>query len=158
MKNRANPEWRRREAGFRSLMALDTSPASPDDRRLAGWSGVTMLVLLAALVAVSFWAFTDTNRTTRAPLGERSAPTDVYNPVTAGEPLPDGFRQLLPRDAIRPVYEPRFVAAASAGWPDATDVIGVAEGGEAKAYPVSFLNGREMVIDEIDRQPIVVTW
>jgi hypothetical protein len=82
----------------------------------------------------------------------------VYNPVTAGERLPDTFRQLLPRDAIRPVYDPTFVAAADAGWSGDTDVIGVADGDEAKAYPVRFLTGREMVNDEIDRKPIVVTW
>ena len=119
--------------------------------------GVT-LAALALLIIASLWAFAGGADRQRADQGTRVGPRDAYNPVTAGEPLPNGFRQLLPRDAIRPVYEPRFVAAALAGWSDDTDVIGVADGGEAKAYPVRFLNGREMVNDEINRKPIVVTW
>ena len=92
------------------------------------------------------------------PTGVRVDPSGVYDPVLAGEPLPDGFRQVLPRDAIAPVYEPSFVPAAEIGWPDDAQVIGVALDGEAKAYPVSFLNGREMVVDEIAEVPILVTW
>lgn len=85
-------------------------------------------------------------------------PRAVYDPVRAGEDLPDGFRQLLGRDAIRPIYLPTFVAAGQAGWDDDTLVIGVAKDGEAKAYPVSFLNRREMVNDSIAGIPILVTW
>lgn len=90
----------------------------------------------------------------------RPAGTDIeaYDPVAAGEELPDGFRQLLPRDAILPVYQPEFTAAGSAGWPEDAQVIGVASEGEAKAYPVSFLNRREMVIDHIAGDPILVSW
>ena len=90
--------------------------------------------------------------------GVRADPADVYNPVAAGEPLPDGFRQLLPRDAIRPVYDPEFVTASEIGWAANTDIIGIVQGDEAKAYPVAFLGGRELVIDEIDDIPIVVSW
>ncbi len=92
------------------------------------------------------------------PSGVRVDPSDVYNPVLAGEPLPDGFRQVLPRDAILPVYDPIFVSADESGWAGNAEVIGVEIDGEARAYPVSFLNGREMVIDEIADVPIVVTW
>ncbi len=82
----------------------------------------------------------------------------VYDPVRAGEPTPDGYRQLLPRDAIRPVYNPTFKDAASTDWADDALVIGVELDGEAKAYPVSFLNRREMVIDWIGGTPILVSW
>lgn len=85
-------------------------------------------------------------------------PRAVYDPVRAGEELPAGFRQLLGRDAIHPVYMPTFVAAEEAGWDDETLVIGVARGTEAKAYPVSFLNHREMVNDSIGGTPVLVTW
>ena len=78
--------------------------------------------------------------------------------MTAGEPLPDGFRQLLPRDGIRPIYEPEFTSASGVDWAAATQVIGVAAGGEAKAYPVSVLNQHEMVNDFIAGDPILVTW
>lgn len=88
----------------------------------------------------------------------RVASADLYDPTEAGESLPDGYRRSLPRDAIAPVYEPVFVPAADAGWSDGTLVVGVAIGGEAKAYPVSYLNQREMVIDSLAGIPILVTW
>jgi hypothetical protein len=112
---------------------------------------------LAALIVVTLWAFWPTAVSRGAP-GERVAPGDAYNPVVGGEPLPDGFRQLLPRDAISPIYEPMFVPGSQAGWPRSAHVIGVAAEGEAKAYPVSFLTRREMVIDSIAGIPILVTW
>lgn len=82
----------------------------------------------------------------------------VYNPVEAGEELPDGFRQLLARDAIAPVYQPRFVAADSVAWGETNLVIGVDLEGEARAYPVGFLTRREMVIDNHRGIPTLVTW
>lgn len=112
---------------------------------------------LAMLGVVTVWAFTEPSEPPVA-AGVRVDPSDVYNPVAAGEKLPDGFRQLLPRDAIAPVYSPTFVPAAVAPWRGDVQVIGVANGDQAKAYPVSFLNGREMVIDELAGDPILVSW
>jgi hypothetical protein len=37
-------------------------------------------------------------------------------------------------------------------------VIGVAAAETAKAYPVTHLNSREMVIDSLDGIPILVSW
>lgn len=85
-------------------------------------------------------------------------PGAVYDPVVAGEPLPRGFRQLLRRDDIAPVYEPAFRSAAETDWDPDTMIIGVAAGDEAKAYPVAFLNAREMVLDELGGEPILVSW
>ncbi len=85
-------------------------------------------------------------------------PTAVRDPYTAGEELPVGFRQLLARDFIRPVYQPRFTTGGDIDWPDDADVIGVTIEGEAKAYPVSFLNFREMVVDELAGEPLLVSW
>ncbi len=127
--------------------------------------GPLCIYALAAslLVASTVWALLPltTGRTSAelsAPAGQRVDPSGVYNPVLAGESLPDGFRQVLPRDAITPVYDPQFVTPNLIDWEPGTQVIGVEIDGEAKAYPVSFLNGREMVIDEIADVPIVVTW
>lgn len=117
-----------------------------------------LLLGVVALAALTIWAFTGDAGSSDGPAGVRADPGDVYNPVLAGEPLPEGFRQLLPRDGIRPVYDPQFVTADAVDWTDTTHIIGVAHGDEAKAYPVSFLNGREMVVDEIDDIPILVTW
>lgn len=117
--------------------------------------GVLTLVLLGGIV----W-FTERDSTsfTDGTVPGRSRPGDVYDPVREGESLPSGFRQLLPRDAIAPVYTPEFVAAASAGWSDETLVVGVAFDDDARAYPVSFLNRREMVIERVAGIPILVTW
>ena len=91
------------------------------------------------------------------PMG-RQALSDVYDPVAAGELLPDGFRQLLPRDAIPPVYEPRFTSAEDARYPDDALVLGVEIDGDAHAYPISVLNHREMVNDKVGGTPILSTW
>lgn len=130
----------------------------PDQTLSGGWSVALPAALMVLLVAVSYWAFSEDTTPTTTEAGVRVDPGSAYDPVTAGESLPDGFRQLLPRDAIRPVYDPKFVDAESAGWPAATDVIGVTINGEAKAYPVSFLNGRELVVDELAGEPILVSW
>ncbi len=113
---------------------------------------------VVGLLLVTWWAFAPAAPPGEPVLGARVAPHLVYNPVTAGEPLPEGFRQLLPRDGIRPIYDPVFTSAAEVDWRDGTQVIGVAAGGEAKAYPVSFLDRHEMVNDVIAGDPILVTW
>lgn len=68
------------------------------------------------------------------------------------------FFPLLPRDAIRPVYEPDFVGAADSPLHEDELVMGIAIQGEAKAYPVTVLRFREMVNDELAGLPILVTW
>ena len=103
---------------------------------------------------------------TSAPTGPAPAPLElvvpdpnsVYDPVRAGEELPLGFRQVLSRDAIAPVYDPTFVAADAVDWPADSLVIGVDLEGEARAYPVGFLNRREIVNDNHRGIPTLVTW
>lgn len=90
--------------------------------------------------------------------GPVTVPDDTPDPVRAGERVPEGFRQLLSRDAIPPVYNPTFVSAEETPWSDDVTVIGLELDGEAKAYPVSFLNRREMVNDWIAGSPVLVTW
>lgn len=68
------------------------------------------------------------------------------------------IRQLLPRDAIFPIYEPRFVTAEKAGLDPGELVIGVELNGESKAYPIGPLVRREMVNDAVGGVPILVTW
>ncbi len=127
----------------------EISPAGSDPR--LGF-GAVVLVLL------TLWAFWPAGTPESTAAGERVSARSAYNPVLAGEQLPRDFRQLLPRDAIRPVYDPTFVTAAGVDWPDSTDVIGVEINGEAKAYPVDHLNGRELVVDELGGEPILVSW
>ena len=61
-------------------------------------------------------------------------------------------------DAIAPIYEPTFVPASQSKLAGEELVIGVAWGGEAKAYPITVLNFREMVNDELAGVPTLVTW
>lgn len=85
-------------------------------------------------------------------------PASIYDPVAAGETLPDGFRQVLARDAIAPVYDPVFTLADQVDWPQDSLVIGVDLNDEARAYPVGFLNRREIVNDDHRGIPTLVTW
>ena len=64
----------------------------------------------------------------------------------------------LPRDAIRPIYNPEFVTAAEAGLDEQELVLGLAINGESRAYPVGPLHYREMVIDEVGGIPVLVSW
>jgi hypothetical protein len=124
-------------------------------RSRVGWAGAGILIV--ALVAALALLGPQRPETTES-LGPLADPDEVYNPVWAGEPTPPGFRQLLGRDSILPVYEPDFAPAGAVEWPGDVLVIGVAGERSAKAYPVSHLNRREMVIDALDGIPILVTW
>ncbi len=68
------------------------------------------------------------------------------------------MRQVLTRDDILPVYQPRFVTAQAARIRDDELVLGVTIRGQTKAYDVSTLNAREIVVDYLAGTPILVTW
>ena len=73
--------------------------------------------------------------------------------------LPTGlFSQLLPRDAIAPIYRPTVVTAQEAGLQGGNLVIGVSIDGQSRAYPIRPLIFREMVNDELGGIPLLVTW
>jgi len=122
----------------------------------AGLVAVVLLSVVALLVASP--VSQEPRPEATESLGQLPDPGEVYNPVVEGDRLPVGFRQLLPRDAILPVYNPQFVSASDAGWADDSLVIGLELGGESRAYPVGFLNRREMVIDSVAGIPVLVTW
>lgn len=82
----------------------------------------------------------------------------IYDPVAGGEELPAGFRQLLERDDIFPVYAPSFVRADDVDWEEENLVIGVVLEDEPRAYPVGFLRRREIVVDNHRGIPTLVTW
>jgi hypothetical protein len=137
--------------------------------------GIVVLVVVAASLGGALWrSYTAVPPTATIAAGgeilpgedlvaapstvELADPDQVYDPVRAGEELPRGFRPLLSRDQIEPVYEPVFTGAGQVDWPADSLVIGVAGAEEAKAYPVTHLNSREMVIDSLEGIPILVTW
>ncbi len=118
--------------------------------RRATWVPLAFLAVVVAGVLVS------TGRRSTDPAVP--VPPDLYDPVAAGEELPNGYRRSLARDQIPPVYDPEFTAASGVDWPSDSLVIGVAGKESAKAYPVNHLSSREMVIDSLEGIPILVTW
>lgn len=145
-------------------------PGGETDRHPTGWTRRIVptveldvkvlfgLIAFAAFVGTAFWLAGMTTETVQVATGEIEVPEDVYDPVRAGEPTPAGYRQLLARDAILPIYSPTFVSLSESEWPGDTLVIGIELDGNSKAYPVSFLNRREMVIDWIGGTPVLVSW
>ena len=65
---------------------------------------------------------------------------------------------LIPRDSIKPIYEPTFIRPAEAGLMNADLVIGLSLNGDSRAYPVHILRRREMVNDVVGGVPILATW
>ena len=116
-----------------------------------------VLIFVAAAVGVLIGSWLLDARTDTSGV-EGEVLETLYNPVRSGEPTPKGFRALLPRDAILPIYHPEFVPAADVDWHDKYLVIGLAIDGDARAYPVSFLNRREIVNDHVGKTPVLVTW
>jgi hypothetical protein len=121
---------------------------------------VWLLVILtgAAAALLGAWSLRAGSTSEPVPLDAMADPQDVYDPVQAGEELPSGYRPLLDRDQILPVYDPVFTSSSDVDWPAEMLVIGVAGSEEAKAYPVTHLNQREMVVDSLEGTPILVSW
>ena len=67
---------------------------------------------------------------------------------------------LLPRDGIPAIDNPQFQSAEEADEEYAPDelVIGVNYDGDARAYSIPFLSGREIVNDTVGGRKIAVTW
>ena len=64
-----------------------------------------------------------------------------------------------PRDGIPSIDSPRFVSAGDADFLDNDDrVLGLELGGHSKAYPVRILNRHEIVNDQLNGRPVVVTY
>lgn len=124
--------------------------------------GPGLVIVIVAGIALLVWFLTSQGGSPRPDavvgLGALADASATYDPVKAGEQTPKGFRQLLARDRIAPIYDPTFVSAQATEWPDDALIIGIELDGEARAYPVSHLNSREMVIDSIAGIPVLVTW
>ena len=76
--------------------------------------------------------------------------------TSKAEALP-GVKAVVTRDDFHDLPS-EFVPAGDSGWGDGTLVLGVEVDGESRAYPVAYLNRREMVIDEIGGTPLLVSW
>lgn len=72
---------------------------------------------------------------------------------------PDDVVNVLPRDAIPSIDEPRFIAPAEATWlADREPVISLELQGEARAYPAQILTRHEIVNDTVGGTPVAVTY
>ncbi len=63
-----------------------------------------------------------------------------------------------PRDGIPALDDPKTVSAKEATWSDDQLVIGVASGGEARAYPLALLVWHELVNDHLGGRPLLVSY
>ena len=67
--------------------------------------------------------------------------------------------QVLPKDAIPSIDEPRFVKASEALYMEESEpVLGIDIGGIRKAYPLYLLDHHEVVNDTAGGRPIAATW
>jgi hypothetical protein len=65
----------------------------------------------------------------------------------------------VPKDGIPAILKPKFVTPAEAEFLNPDDkVIGVELGQQSRAYSIKILNWHEVVNDDIDGNPIVVTF
>lgn len=112
---------------------------------------LTWVVLLALVLTACGESFTQA-RTANA-FDQR-----LFDPTESGIGLPDDYHVAWSRDRITPVYEPTFVGADDVPWDDDELVIGININGQQRAYPVGFLSNREIVNDQVDDIPIVVSW
>ena len=67
-------------------------------------------------------------------------------------------REKLPRDAISPIYSPKYVTVAESTLADDELVMGIDINGESRAMPIGLMRFREMVNDVIGGVPILATW
>nr|WP_277813251.1 DUF3179 domain-containing protein [Haloferax sp. ATB1] len=94
---------------------------------------------------------------TESTAGEDSGPFEL--------PVPeDELRRGAPRDAIPAITAPVFAddwtgfEAVDATLDDGDEVVGVELDGVARAYPLAVLNWHEIVNDDFDGRPVVVTY
>lgn len=85
-------------------------------------------------------------------------PEPVIRPIDLR--IDDGFgeHEKLPKDAISPIYTPKYVSVDEAVLIDEELVMGIDINGEARAMPVALMRFREMLNDEIGGVPILATW
>ena len=106
----------------------------------------------------------DTPAASSSPLPSNT-PAPIDTPASTDTPAPDVERDLriitlLPKDAIPAIFDPEFLTVEEADeWYDAEElVLGVEINGEARAYSIPFLSGREIVNDTVGGRKIAVTW
>lgn len=81
---------------------------------------------------------------------------DITDPLIPKEEIHHGGP---PRDGIPSIDSPVFIAANEAGFlADDDRVLGIARGDIAKAYPIKILDWHEIVNDEFNGEPVVISY
>ncbi len=155
-------------------MAIPGTNISTHPRR-ALLVAIGMTVIVATACGSTSDVTVPTIHTEPAPSSESEIPgsipfeIDIFKELN---PQPDllavdiqsdlGFNMLggLPRDAITPVYNPKFITPDEVGESLVADelVMGLNIDGDARAYPVGIMRFREMVNDEVGGVPLLITW
>lgn len=108
--------------------------------------GLSSLAGLAGILGFA-WLTSYAQAANGFDLSKHSVPLDQ---IVSGGPGKDGIPAIL---------KPIFVSAGEAAFLRAEDrVLGLSQGGEAKAYPIKILNWHEIVNDSQGGQPVVVTY
>ena len=141
-------------------IAATNEPTSPRwHRRRPSW-----LLLALALIASATYVVTMVLTRVIVPMSVVQispyvAPPDPFS-FTRLTIDRDAIERGGPRkDGIPALSAPKFVSAAEADFLEGEDrVIGVAIGGESRAYPLLILNHHEIVNDKIGQTPLAVTY
>lgn len=120
--------------------------------------GAAVFILIVYVLSPIEWVWLGPPEVAEPPDADPPEIGDIQDPARVGNPMPDGFRQLVARDVIEPVYHPVHVAADEVDWDDDTLVLGIAIDDEARAYPIRSLNRREIVNDRIADTPLLASW
>jgi hypothetical protein len=89
-------------------------------------------------------------------LGFSGQPSQEFDFSKHSVPLDQILSGGPPKDGIPAILKPAFIKAAEAGFLNDPDkVLGLLEGGEAKAYPIKILNWHEIVNDTLAGKPVV---
>jgi len=107
-----------------------------------------MMLLAGAGVLFATWVGLAGRSPGDFDLSKHSVPLDQ---IVSGGPGKDGIPALL-----TPVFVP--VSEATSFLKEQDRVLGLAQGSEAKAYPIKILNWHEIVNDTIGGKPVVVTY
>jgi len=77
--------------------------------------------------------------------------------VTGGEPF-HGLLEYRAKDAKLALVRPTLVPIDQAPLADGVSVVGVAAGGESRAYPLYILKNHQIVNDRVGGMPIAASW
>lgn len=119
------------------------------------------LVLLAfAVISAIYLIFQTRTQSILTDVADEKEQEQAISPDLSPEGKTYEIVTLLPPDAIPAISNPSFYSAEAADQEYAPEewVIGVSINGESKAYSTSFLDGHEIVNDQLGGRKIAVTW